>query len=70
MATDWQAIWIELPTHEMPNYPSYSIEMDFRIANDDAGIIFVGKTLLEPTDVDTDILNKVITYVEQQKVSE
>lgn len=43
METDWDAKWIQLDKDAMPNPQKYSIEMDFRIIKDDAGIIFAGK---------------------------
>ena len=43
MGTPWDAKWIELDLGAAPSPDKYSVEMDFRIINDDAGIIFAGK---------------------------
>ncbi|WP_394917211.1 family 78 glycoside hydrolase catalytic domain [uncultured Robinsoniella sp.] len=43
MGTPWDAKWIELDMGAAPSPEKYSVEMDFRIINDDAGIIFAGK---------------------------
>lgn len=43
MGTPWDAKWIELDMGAAPSPEKYSVEMDFRIIKDDAGIIFAGK---------------------------
>lgn len=41
--TAWDAKWIELDQGSETSPEKYTVEMDFRIINDDAGIIFAGK---------------------------